>query len=331
MLNTIDISDPTNGKPAMVKAGKVYCSNVDNGLDVVSAKVPGETADWMLVKNGSVVPLVPAFNPAAEQMEPLIQARITELLVALAGCKDKPENAVPALTIGDKVYQLDESASMKTCALKDEIDVGKTRSEFIKLPAKTLTWGWLKDKTLEPLVKDFVARSVMQTVGTSFLFTEEQVTMMLKALAAGDKNEKAKYAYVCSGRMFTLGLAGKLTAADHPAAAPCAWPLAHDVRPASQALGAKKCTDCHSVKSPFFFGKVTASGPMKTSQVQTSLMHQLEGQDNTFHRLFGLSFLVRIYFKLVLLGAAGLIAAVLALYGLLALNRVVRFLGSKEE
>ena len=40
------------------------------------------------------------------------------------------------------------------------------------------------------------------------------------------------------------------------AAAPYTWPMAHDVRPARQALGAKGCTDCHSPDSAVQYGKV---------------------------------------------------------------------------
>ncbi|MDD4869959.1 MAG: hypothetical protein PHR77_05310 [Kiritimatiellae bacterium] len=330
ILNAMNIGDPTNGKPALVSGKKVFYSNVDNGLSLDNSKTSAEQTGIVIVKDGALVPLVPAFNPAAEQMDPNIQVRITDLLKALNACNGKPDG-VPVMTVGDKLYQLDETASMKTGNLKDEVDLATVKSDFIKLPSKSVAWGWLKDKKFSPLAPDFVLRSVVATVGTSFTFTEEQVEMVLKALASGDKSGKMKFAYICSGKMFTLDQAGKLKVSDNAAAEPAAWPLAHEVRSAKQALGAKKCTDCHSVKAPFFFGKVKARGPMKTASVQVKQMFELQGQDASFHRLFGLSFLVRSMFKAVIFGAACLIAAILALYALLALNRVTKFLGSREN
>ena len=69
---------------------------------------------------------------------------------------------------------------------------------------------------------------------------------------------------------------------DLPAAQPYAWPIGHDVRPASQALGAGGCTDCHSPAAPFFFGRATGEGPAITggpAAREDRQMHELTGQD----------------------------------------------------
>jgi hypothetical protein len=62
--------------------------------------------------------------------------------------------------------------------------------------------------------------------------------------------------YIAGGKLHRLG-AGKLRAEDHAQAQPYLWPIAHDVRPATQALGAKGCQDCHSTEAAIFFGKVS--------------------------------------------------------------------------
>lgn len=329
-VSAMNIGDPTNGKPVFVSSGKIYSVNVDKGLDLVSAKAAADQSGILLCKDGELSPLVSAFNPAAEQMDPNVQVQITDLLKALAAYKAKPDG-VPVMTVGDKMYQLDETATLKTSNLKDEVDPAKVQSDFLKLPAKSITWGWLRDKKLSPIAPDFVVRSVLETVGTSYTFTEEQVAMVLKNLATSDKSGKIKFAYICSGKMFAVDQGGRLSASDNPAAEPVKWPLAHDIRPAKQALGAGKCTVCHSAKSPFFFGKVEAAGPMKTATVQTKQMFELQEQSANFHRLFGLTFLVRSMFKTVIFGAACIIGAVLALYALLALNWFTKFLGSREN
>ena len=41
--------------------------------------------------------------------------------------------------------------------------------------------------------------------------------------------------------------------------APYAWPLAHDVRPAQQALGARGCTECHTNGAPIFHTTIAAA------------------------------------------------------------------------
>lgn len=326
-LDMLDIGDATNGKPVLVQAGKVYNTNIDKGLDLNLCKATADQSGILLLLDGVLLPVVSGFNPAAEQMEPLVQARITDLLKALNAFKGKPEG-VAVMTVGDKLYLLDETVTLKTCKLADEVDVAKVSSEFLKLPSKAVAWGWLKDKKMSAFAPDFMVRSVVATIGTSYTFTEEQVAMVLKVLSAGGKD---KYAFICSGKMFSLDQAGKLVASDNAAAEAVAWPLAHEVRSARQALGARKCTDCHGAKSPFFFGKVVASGPMKTANVQVKQMSELQGLDASFYRLFGWSFQFRSLFKSVLFGAACLIGAVLALYALLALNRLTKFLGSKDK
>ena len=62
---------------------------------------------------------------------------------------------------------------------------------------------------------------------------------------------------------------------DHPAAKPYAWPLAHEVRSARQALGVTGCTECHSKGAPLFYGQVAAVGPAPTDEPITVAMHEL--------------------------------------------------------
>jgi len=68
--------------------------------------------------------------------------------------------------------------------------------------------------------------------------------------------------YVSSGKAYRLADDGTLTVFDSPAAQPYRWPLAHRVRPARQSLGARGCTECHAADAPFFYGDVTAAGPL---------------------------------------------------------------------
>ncbi len=73
-------------------------------------------------------------------------------------------------------------------------------------------------------------------------------------------------------------------------AAPYAWPMAHNVRPARQALGAKGCTECHSDGSSFFSAEVQPVGllpeqaiaPIKVSVLQHADMDRLRNWNKLF-------------------------------------------------
>lgn len=74
------------------------------------------------------------------------------------------------------------------------------------------------------------------------------------------------------------------------AAQPYAWPLAHNVRPARQALGAEGCTDCHNDQAPFFFADIQPLGlvpdqkitPVKVSDLQHADVEQLQNWNRIF-------------------------------------------------
>ena len=130
--------------------------------------------------------------------------------------------------------------------------------------------------------------------------------------------------------MFRRNDADPLVASDHPAAEPYSWPLAHNVRPASQSLGASGCTDCHTADSPFFFGMVEAAGPLHTQEAATTASHKLQKLDRGYTRLFGWSFTYRPLFKIVGFCASGLVLAVLLVYGFAGLGALCRWAGQKE-
>jgi len=52
---------------------------------------------------------------------------------------------------------------------------------------------------------------------------------------------------------------GKLESSIRPGSGPYYWPLAHDVRGAQQALGARGCTECHAKRAPFFESNVSTA------------------------------------------------------------------------
>jgi hypothetical protein len=193
--------------------------------------------------------------------------------------------------------------------------------------ADTPTWGWRNDDVISPLVPEFVARAVEETVGTEASFTEEQVVLVLKALNGDDDEREAgtgEFVYISAGKMFRLDDAGKLAASDHPAAEPYSWPLAHDVRPTRQSLGARSCADCHVADAPFFFGEVRAVGPLKTEAVAVRLMHEIQGTDLQLLKAWARSVRLRRVYIACGWAVAVLLAIAVARYGFAGLERAVR-------
>ncbi|OVE76769.1 hypothetical protein BVX97_00535 [bacterium E08(2017)] len=176
-------------------------------------------------------------------------------------------------------------------------------------------WGWVYSDKYVPLVSDDKATLIEKTYSENeVVLSEQQVAMALNKLGAG-------HVYISRGKMFSADGDG-LKAEDHEAAAPVTWPLGHDVRPAQQSLGVKKCTDCHTADSKFFFAQIIPQGALVTDLVEPLAMNDFMGIDKNFNRLFGLTFMVRPLFKLFLLGMIGVIALVLVLHFLLGLKWV---------
>ena len=290
-----------DGMPVLVMGASAYEMNVDGGLAV--SPFDGENPDgrpaWAVRKNGKFMPLVPAFDPANAETSADPEARIQKILEALNTAEGAPERA--ALAYRDYLYQLIDGALDKS----EKKDPADGRPLF----------GWLKDGRLLPFVPEAEARAIAALTGTDRTLTEAQVAEVLKALGPAD------HVYISGGVLFRINAKGALASETGDAAAPVAWPLAHQVRPARQALGVNGCTDCHSAGSDFFFGRVRGAGPLKTETVTIRAASSYMGLVKPYQFLFGLSFTARPAFKWFLGICAALIGALLLIVGLVALGR----------
>jgi len=123
--------------------------------------------------------------------------------------------------------------------------------------------------------------------------------------------------WVENGHMLALD-GGKLVdrmdgAGNAPSGHHTAWPLAHDVRPASQALGVGGCTDCHGDAAPLYFGHVlppvdgdAGESPIR-SLSDTATMLQYRGDDAGLARFWALGFTTRPLFKWFTVACLGLV------------------------
>ncbi|NOY82813.1 MAG: hypothetical protein GXP31_17590 [Kiritimatiellaeota bacterium] len=122
-------------------------------------------------------------------------------------------------------------------------------------------WGRMVDGRAIPLAPQIVRNSVPErsrrkprhdAVWTPF--SRGKIATVLQALAARD-DVTGEPVYVCAGKLYRLA-SGQLRETPYPEAGMFSWPIAHDVRPAGQALGAEGCADCHASGAPFFFGEI---------------------------------------------------------------------------
>jgi hypothetical protein len=124
---------------------------------------------------------------------------------------------------------------------------------------------------------------------------------------------------------------GKLTASEHQAASPYTWPVAHNVRPAGQSLGVKSCKDCHWPTAGFTFGNIAVDSPLASDDGRVIEISELQDVNATHMGLFGRTFVFRPMMKIVGLSASALVALVLLLYGLKALETLIRVFAGKKE
>ena len=257
-------------------------------------------------------PLMKELSPLVDRMEEL-QATVDKMA-----------------SFGDHHFREDTSAMTAGGIPSQESGLDLSGLETSDLsPDKVPVLALLRDDgSVAPLCRQLWVDVVEKTLGDETLLTEKQVNHTLKALAKEGENT---FVYVCEGKLFRASPNGELAAEDHPKAAPYSWAFAHDVRPAGQSLGMNGCTDCHSSESPFFFGQVRAMGPLLTQEASIVNMFELEGIDAALQQLTGTAYLLRDWVSYALIGLCVLVGAVLALFGLKALDRVTSFLGDEGE
>lgn len=158
--------------------------------------------------------------------------------------------------------------------------------------------------------------------------TDKQIQDALDNLAEDSTNGEP--VFIAAGKMYHVEK-DKLIAEENAAAAPYSWALAHDVRPARQALGAKGCADCHSSDSPIFFGTTLARGPVPLANGVTKGMWETRGEEKKWIQAFALGFEVRPFFKIFLLCAAFVVLAVLIHYAPRGVGAITSAMAGKKS
>ena len=296
--------------PVLVSGRFVFGPHIDGGVEATERNGAEDKGPsfWGIRKGDAIVPLVPDFDPAAEDKDPDIEPRFQEFLQALDTTLGKPGR--PVIQVRKTLYRFVDGS----------LDISEAPEEL----GEATRPGWIADDALIPLASDLDIRAATAKAGTERTLTEEEVALVLGALA--EASEGAEFAYVSGGRMFRLAKGGELLSEKHEAAEPVTWALAHNVRPAQQSLGWNGCTDCHSAGSDFFFSTLEAQGPLLTGSVTKRSSTSFMGLGGFFQGFFGLTFAVRPLLKVVLTVCAFVVGSLLLLAGVLALGRLAGLL-----
>ncbi len=196
-------------------------------------------------------------------------------------------------------------------------------------------WGTIKEKKVTPIDLEVVRKTVGEILAKQKLppsgdwrtLTTEHIAEGINAL---QKKAGGQAVYISGGKLYNINDEGKLIAAEHDAAKPYLWPIAHDVRPAAQSLGIRECEDCHSTDAPFFFGAVAVDSPVFTEQKTSKEMVEFQDINRFYAWAFAFSFVFRPWLKVAALGCCGIIGGVILLYALKALACVVKTLAGKS-
>ncbi|NOX90630.1 MAG: hypothetical protein GXO77_16630, partial [Calditrichaeota bacterium] len=207
---------------------------------------------------------------------------------------------------------------------------GKISPNLLLFPAY---WGTISGDSLKPLPPSKILPVVRGVVGYidsagsgSFPQISDSVLIAVLDTLKTLPDIRGKVVFVSGQTVYSLNKAKQPVTNDRLKPQPYLWQLAHDVRPASQALGAKGCNDCHSPSSPFFFGKIQTDAPLLSSKPGFIPMTRFLDVNRAGAWLFSFSFFFRPWLKLIIVFFTGILISVFVLYAFKGLNQILNTL-----
>jgi hypothetical protein len=190
-------------------------------------------------------------------------------------------------------------------------------------------WGRLQKGSVVPLHPEQVKKALLKgklsaplSADGSWPNADEHWVEQVLHLLNEDAAAQGPAVYIAGGKLHRLDSAGKLRTEDHAQAQPYLWPIAHDVRPASQALGAKGCQDCHATDSALFFGNVAVDSPLAAERVAWKMNRFEKNLDVDYQARLARTWRYRGMLKGIGLAAAGLLLLFLLAYAFRAIDRL---------
>lgn len=316
LLLTLSGAANAPGRAVLVSEGKVYGAGDDGKLEPLEeTSVSSHTLAWLSREEG-LLPLWGELSLDEQGYFPYAtEGRILDLLKALYWQEDGQKK--PVFVFDEKVFQ------STLAGMLEPVEGAKGTSHLSGL-------AWLKGQETVSVLSDFTVETALALEQSGKNLSPGQVKRGLAMLAKELPGRKV--AYVAQGGIFRLDGNGEIVFEEHSAGEAVRWPLAHQVRPAEQALGARSCQECHSGDSVFLAGRVEAVGPLDWEKSPVLAMGDLTGVDTLPNALLNLSWYMRPYFKTFAVGAS-ILAFFLALLAFQEFAR--RFLmrqgGEKNE
>ena len=197
-------------------------------------------------------------------------------------------------------------------------------------------WAYLSGESVAPIAPEIVKSVAGKTLYLDVELasaswpelSEETIAVVLTALSSTGAEGEA--VYICGGKLYRL-VEGKIIAREHDAGRPYMWPIAHNVRPASQSLGAVACEDCHATDKAFIFGKVAIDSPLVCDKNCVRKMMEFQDGDAVYAHLFAMSFVFRPWLKVTALASCAVLAAVVILYAFKGLACILKVLAGENR
>jgi hypothetical protein len=190
-------------------------------------------------------------------------------------------------------------------------------------------WARLNGTNLTPILPAEVAKTVTLPQPSSEdaardpyntkPLTDREIQQALESFPSDPS--KGEPVFIAAGKMYRVQK-GVLSASESAAAQPYSWALAHDVRPAAQALGARGCAECHASDSPMYFATVAARGPVEAKNGLSKEMWELRGDDKSVASFFAFTFHFRPLLKYIVFAGAFVVLGVLVHYGLRGIGAI---------
>src|SRR4030042_3041528 len=122
---------------------------------------------WAIKQGQDIVPLIPEFDPEAEEIDPEVQTRVQEILESLASVQGA--RGRPVLLSRKTLFQVTETYLEKI--------------ESPVPPPASLELAWLVVHKVVPLVPLLETRTIAALAGSEQTLTEEQEKAVLGALS----------------------------------------------------------------------------------------------------------------------------------------------------
>lgn len=216
-----------------------------------------------------------------------------------------------------------------------------TESEKSLLEPRNLVWpsfwGSENDGKVIPLPINFIEETVRPLLSLDSLFnfgnwpaiSDSLVISMLDTLS-NFESIQGQPVLVSSGKVFKLEDDKLISSSDERAKA-YSWPVAHRIRPASQALGANGCQDCHSVNAPFFNSKVMVVSSLESQSGKLMSMSDFQNRSRLYQSLFSLTFFFRPWLKVLIILSAIVILLVIAGYGFTGFKKLSKIVLASDQ